>query len=113
MAATCGSHPSVVYLAVCGHLGRNSRWLLPSPLKIWRDGTTDMPRVWMHMWATVRLMCIGFSVGALGGVLVAGVLHRLPFVKAGFYPLLILISKYPCHRIGSAVNYFIWFWPFT
>lgn len=80
--------------------GGAADWLLPSPLKIWRDGTTDMPRVWMHMWATVRLMSIGFSVGAIGGVLVASMLHRLPFVKAGFYPLIILSQNIPVIALG-------------
>ncbi|WNR42158.1 ABC transporter permease [Paenibacillus roseipurpureus] len=80
--------------------GGTASWLLPSPLKIWREGTTDMARIWMHTWATVRLMFIGFGVGATVGVLVAGCLHRIPLVKAGFYPLLILSQNIPVIALG-------------
>ncbi|MDD9267981.1 ABC transporter permease [Paenibacillus sp. GCM10023248] len=80
--------------------GGTASWLLPSPLKIWRDGTTDMARVWMHTWATVRLMLIGFLVGSLGGIAAASILHRVPFLKAGLYPLLILSQNVPVIALG-------------
>lgn len=80
--------------------GGTASWLLPSPLKIWQDGTTDMARVWMHTFATVRLMLIGFIVGVTGGVIVASCLHRVPFLKAGFYPLLILSQNVPVIALG-------------
>lgn len=80
--------------------GGTASWLLPSPLKIWKDGTTDMPRVWMHTFATLRLMLIGFSVGVIGGVIVASCLHRVPALKAGFYPLLILSQNVPTIALG-------------
>ncbi|MBP1961658.1 ABC transporter permease [Paenibacillus aceris] len=80
--------------------GGAASWLLPSPLKIWQDGTTDMPRVWMHTFATVRLMLMGFIVGTVGGVIVASFLHRVAFLKAGFYPLLILSQNVPVIALG-------------
>ncbi|MGG1550796.1 ABC transporter permease [Paenibacillus ferrarius] len=80
--------------------GGTASWLLPSPFKILRDGTTDMPRVWIHTWATLKLMLLGFGVGSAIGLMVACVLHRMPFVKAGFYPLLILSQNVPVIAIG-------------
>lgn len=80
--------------------GGTASWLLPSPLKIWQDGTTDMPRVWMHTFSTVRLMLIGFIVGSLGGMIAASCLHRVPFLKAGLYPLLILSQNVPVIALG-------------
>ncbi len=59
-----------------------------------------MPRVWMHTLATVRLMLIGFSVGAIGGVLVASCLHRLPFVKGGFLSAAYSSQNIPVIALG-------------
>ncbi|MBD0383045.1 ABC transporter permease [Paenibacillus sedimenti] len=80
--------------------GNTASWLLPSPLKIWTDGTTDMPRVWMHTLATVRIMLIGFATGVTVGIVTASILHMVPGFKAGFYPLLILSQNVPTIALG-------------
>ncbi|TXK71813.1 ABC transporter permease [Paenibacillus sp. N3.4] len=80
--------------------GNTASWLLPSPLKIITDGTTDMSRVWMHTRATLRIMLIGFTVGVSVGIVVASALHMIPGFKAGFYPLLILSQNVPTIALG-------------
>ncbi|MEW9698709.1 ABC transporter permease [Paenibacillus sp. SI8] len=80
--------------------GNTASWLLPSPFKIMTDGTTDLPRVWIHTLATSRIMLIGFGTGVSVGILVASLLHLVPGFKAGFYPLLILSQNVPTIALG-------------
>ncbi|MFD0696997.1 ABC transporter permease [Paenibacillus sp. GCM10027628] len=80
--------------------GNTASWLLPSPLKIITDGTTDLPRVWIHTLATVRIMLIGFAAGVSVGIIAASVLHIVPGFKSGFYPLLILSQNVPTIALG-------------
>jgi len=80
--------------------GNTASWLLPSPLKIMTEGTTDMARVWLHTQATIKIMLIGFVVGSGLGLLLASILHIVPGFKAGFYPLLILSQNVPTIALG-------------
>ncbi len=70
-------------------------WLLPSPLQIFTEGFSSGPGLWLHIAATIRITLIGFLVGVCSGIMIACILHLLPGLKAGLYPLLILSQNIP------------------
>ncbi|WP_438432846.1 ABC transporter permease [Gorillibacterium sp. sgz500922] len=82
-------------------------WMLPSPLQILREAGRGWPRLWTNTAATLSTTLIGFAVGAAAGILIACLLHRIPGVKAGFYPLLILSQNIP--TVALAPLLVIWF----
>jgi ABC-type nitrate/sulfonate/bicarbonate transport system permease component len=61
----------------------------------------------MHTWATLKLLLLGFSIGILIGLLVAFVLHYIPFLRTALYPLIILSQNVPI--IALAPLLMIWF----
>jgi ABC-type nitrate/sulfonate/bicarbonate transport system permease component len=83
------------------------QYILPSPVDIGREFGTEWPRVLDHAWSTLSIMLIGFVAGSVTGILIAMALHMVPFVRAGFYPLLVLTQNVP---VFVLINLFvIWF----
>lgn len=70
-------------------------WLIPSPTGVFEGMIADWPRLMMHLAATLKLTLIGFIGGALAGFLLATLLHFLPVVRKGLYPVLILSQNIP------------------
>ncbi|WP_211269493.1 ABC transporter permease [Paenibacillus glacialis] len=83
------------------------KWILPSPINIAREVLTESSRLWEHTLATVKLTGIGFTIGTSVGLLIAIVLHSIPFLKSALYPLLILSQNVP--TIALAPLLMIWF----
>ncbi|MGI2293613.1 ABC transporter permease [Paenibacillus sp. GXUN7292] len=83
------------------------KWMLPSPLEIANEAYISLPRIWMHTAATIRMTILGFIAGATAGITLAFLLHFFPFVRATFYPFLIMSQNIPI--IALAPLLIIWF----
>lgn len=70
-------------------------WLIPSPTGVVQSMITDWSRLSEHLAATSKLTLIGFTGGAIAGFVLAAVLHFLPIVRKGLYPVLILSQNIP------------------
>lgn len=70
-------------------------WEIPLPADVVREAIAIWPRLMEHTWATLRLTLIGFAGGSAAGFILAAVLHLIPGVRAGLYPLLILSQNIP------------------
>ncbi|OPA80124.1 nitrate ABC transporter permease [Paenibacillus selenitireducens] len=83
-------------------IGHIEEWLLPSPLRILETFTLPevYNRLWMHAMATVRITTLGLAAGIGLGVVLAVLLHLVPFLKRGVYPLLILTQNVPVVTTG-------------
>lgn len=82
-------------------------WVLPSPLQIVREGLSVFPRLWMNTESTLGITLAGFAVGTATGIVIACLLHLIPGMKAGVYPLLILSQNIP--TVALAPLLVIWF----
>lgn len=83
------------------------QWILPSPGDIALESSNNAAGIWAHTVATLRLTLIGFPIGTSVGLIVALLLHLLPWAKRAFYPLLILSQNVP--SIALAPLLVIWF----
>ncbi|ASS65780.1 MULTISPECIES: ABC transporter permease [unclassified Paenibacillus] len=88
-------------------LSGTEAWLLPAPSDIARDAWAARPRLAEHTGATLSLTLLGFAGGAAAGLLLGAVLHLLPLMRSGFYPLLVLSQNIPVIAIGPLLV--IWF----
>lgn len=70
-------------------------WLIPSPLGVVQGMIEDWPRLMMHLGGTLKLTLMGFAGGAITGFILATILHFLPVVRKGVYPVLILSQNIP------------------
>lgn len=77
--------------------GHIEEFLLPSPLKIVETfGQHDVyTRLTMHTLATVKITTLGLAAGIAVGVVLAIMLHLVPFLRRGVYPLLLLTQNVP------------------
>ncbi len=82
-------------------------WILPSPSAVAHEAVSGASGLWADTRATLKLTLIGFGVGSAVGLLIAIVLHRIPFVKSALYPLLILSQNVPTIALGPLLM--IWF----
>lgn len=81
-------------------LGYLDHWIIPSPLAVAQEAIAGWPRLMMHTGATVQLMLLGFAGGTAAGFVIAALLHLLPGVRRGLYPLLILSQNVPVIVLG-------------
>ncbi|MCR2804946.1 ABC transporter permease [Paenibacillus soyae] len=72
-------------------------WIVPSPAGVVQEAMKPnvWPRLMEHAGATIRLAVIGFAGGSAAGFVLAALLHLLPGVRRGVYPLLILSQSVP------------------
>ncbi|MGE8203823.1 ABC transporter permease [Heyndrickxia sp. NPDC080065] len=82
-------------------------WLLPAPSQILQEAITGWPNYSHHLLSTIQLALIGCLIGSSVGILVAICLHRVPFIRESFYPLLIVSQNIPV--IVLAPLLVIWF----
>ncbi|MCL9660884.1 ABC transporter permease [Paenibacillus hunanensis] len=82
-------------------------WILPSPARIVSEASDSYERLIGHTWATLQLTLEGFGIGVVIGLLVAGILHVIPFLRQALYPLLILSQNIPVIALGPLL--IIWF----
>ncbi|MNB96514.1 putative aliphatic sulfonates transport permease protein SsuC [compost metagenome] len=82
-------------------------FFLPGPGAVARASADNAASLWSHTAATLRLTLIGFPIGAGVGLIVALLLHLVPWLKRAIYPLLILSQNVP--SIALAPLLVIWF----
>ncbi|MFT8321203.1 MAG: ABC transporter permease [Bacillus sp. (in: firmicutes)] len=82
-------------------------WLLPSPLTIVKEAFLNWESFSIHLLSTIQLSLFGFIIGTIFGLCIAIILHRIPFLRKSFYPLLILSQNIP--TIVLAPLLVIWF----
>lgn len=70
-------------------------WEIPSPAAVVHEAIAIWPRLMEHTRATLQLTLLGFAGGTAAGFVLAAVLHLIPGVRAGVYPLLILSQNIP------------------
>ncbi len=92
---------------LCTSLFNIEQWILPSPSDIAKQTADGGGDLWGHVLATVRLTLEGFVIGTLVGLVIAFILHMVPFLKSALYPLLILSQNIP--TIALAPLLIIWF----
>ncbi|MHA6484566.1 ABC transporter permease [Paenibacillus sp. strain BS8-2] len=85
-------------------LGFVDAWRIPSPLAVASEAIEIWPRLMMHTWATLKLTLIGFAGGSAAGFALAALLHLLPGVRKGVYPLLILSQNVPIVVLGPILT---------
>lgn len=85
-------------------LGGVADWLLPSPLAIVREAANVWPRLMEHTEATVRLTLVGFAGGSAAGFVLAALLHLIPGLRTGAYPLLVLSQNVPVIAIAPILT---------
>ncbi|GAA2669460.1 ABC transporter permease [Actinoplanes palleronii] len=70
-------------------------WLLPSPKDIGDAAIEQRDALTTHTLATVELTLYGLAAGVAAGLLIAIVLHLVPFLRAAVYPLLVISQNVP------------------
>ncbi|MFC4808543.1 ABC transporter permease [Paenibacillus sp. GCM10023250] len=106
--------PPAIVMAALLLLWQGAVWLfgteayvLPAPSAIAKQAMDSAPLLAHHMRATLGITLLGFGIGAAAGFLIAALLHVLPWVRAGFYPLLVLSQNVPVMAIGQLLV--LWF----
>lgn len=81
-------------------------WMIPSPIGVVKEAfaVNVWPRLLEHTGATLGLTMIGFAGGSAAGFALAALLHLLPGVRRGFYPLLILSQNVPIIILGPIMT---------
>jgi ABC-type nitrate/sulfonate/bicarbonate transport system permease component len=82
-------------------------WLLPAPSKVFTEAITGWMDFYPDLLSTIKISFLGFAIGAMIGLLIAVLLHLVPFLRDSFYPLLILSQNIPI--IVLAPLLVIWF----
>jgi NitT/TauT family transport system permease protein len=87
--------------------------LLPPPSMIWERITNSVPTLWADFRQTyLKAVVAGYVLGCGAGFVVAILVDRSPFMKAGIMPVGNLVSALPI--IGVAPIMVMWFgfdWP--
>ncbi|MBD1380277.1 ABC transporter permease [Bacillus sp. IB182487] len=82
-------------------------WLIPRPSAILLEGIQSFGDFRHHIFSTIRLTLVGFTIGTSIGIVLSILLHLLPKIKDMLYPLLILSQNVPI--IVLAPLLVIWF----
>ena len=93
--------PAVVMAGLLGmwqavvSLGWVESWMIPAPISVVQGAIEVWPRLMMHTWSTLQLTLIGFIGGSIAGFIIATLLHLIPTLRSGIYPLLIITQNVP------------------
>lgn len=80
------------------------QWIVPSPVSIVQEAVKIWPRIMEHTEATVQLTLLGFVGGSAVGFVLAALLHLIPGVRTGVYPLLVLSQNIPIIVTGPILT---------
>ena len=83
------------------------KWLLPAPSDILRTLASDMPLLLRHTGPTLKEAALGFAAGIAAGWFIAMIMELSPWLKRGFYPLLVGTQTVPI--IAIAPLFILWF----
>ncbi|SMF91475.1 ABC-type nitrate/sulfonate/bicarbonate transport system, permease component [Paenibacillus uliginis N3/975] len=82
-------------------------WILPPPSDIVREAAAGAEDLLGHTLATLQLTLVGFAIGTAVGLVIALLLHLVPWMKTALYPLLVVSQNVP--TIALAPLLMIWF----
>lgn len=82
-------------------------WMLPAPSAILTEMIEAGSTIYPHVWATLRIALWGLIWGVVVGVLMASILHLLPWFRRAVYPLILLSQNIP--MIALAPLLVVWF----
>jgi ABC-type nitrate/sulfonate/bicarbonate transport system permease component len=85
-------------------LGWVQAWRIPAPIAVVQEAIAIWPRLMMHAGYTLQLTLIGFGGGAAAGFVLAALLHLLPGVRRGVYPLFVLSQNVPIVILGPIMT---------
>ncbi|GAA0307222.1 ABC-type nitrate/sulfonate/bicarbonate transport system permease component [Gracilibacillus halotolerans] len=97
----------IVMWEVSTRLFNIESWILPAPSIILQEAVQSWTNYQHHISSTVVLTLSGFAIGVSIGLLIAVLLHVLPFVRQMVYPVLLLSQNIPI--IVLAPLLVIWF----
>ncbi len=83
------------------------KWLLPGPIDIAREMVASFPRLMMHTWSTVRNCLVGFTVGAVCGIVTALAMHLYRPIKSTLAAVLVFTQNIPIIVLGPLLV--VWF----
>lgn len=83
------------------------RFLLPSPWSVFQELYAKSGYFMGHTWVTLYESILGFSLGAVLGVLCGLALSYVPLLRASLYPSLIAINTIP--KVALAPLFIVWF----
>lgn len=82
-------------------------YILPLPSSVMKRLIEDRDILWHHTQTTLYEAGIGFLIAIGLSIVTAGIMNRLPLVKALFYPILVISQTIPI--IALAPLFLIWF----
>lgn len=82
-------------------------WMLPAPSSILMEMKEAGSSLQGHLWATLRIALWGLAWGVFVGVLIASVLHLIPWLRRAVYPFILLSQNIP--MIALAPLLVVWF----
>ncbi|RKD25131.1 nitrate ABC transporter permease [Ammoniphilus oxalaticus] len=82
-------------------------WILPAPSLIAMEMKEVLPTFLPHVYSTIELVLVGFSIGTTIGITSATLLHHFDRVRETIYPFLILSQNIP--TVVLAPLLLIWF----
>ncbi|MGD9913494.1 MAG: ABC transporter permease [Rhizobiaceae bacterium] len=85
----------VVSLEVMIRLAQVPSYILPLPSNVFAALFRTMPAFLPHIGVTLQELLIGYSIGAVIGILMAGVITQFPFVEKVITPYVILLVTTP------------------
>src|SRR5690606_2086874 len=83
--------------------------LIPSPLAVIQEMIFVWRRLLEHWLATMQLTLLGFTVGAIFGILLGMVLHFIPLLRQAMYPVLVLSQNIPVIVIAPILTMLLGF----
>ena len=107
MAANTGTHSFFLIWEVIVRLFNVSPWLLPAPSKIFTELFQGFYIYSEHLYPTIQLCIFGLISGVSIGIIIAILLHVIPFLRNAFYPLIIISQNIPI--IVLAPLLVVWF----
>jgi len=108
MAAPVGISVAVLVFweAAVRELGIRSI-ILPPPSEIIEAIIERRYLLLTHLWPSLYLTVLGFALSVVGGVLVAILITYSPFLRKGFYPIIVVSQVIP--KIAIAPLFIVWF----
>ena len=96
----------IVWQAVSS-LGLVDRFLLPSPLEVWRAFVTDLPLLMEHSLTTLTEAFVGLALGNALGFVMSLLMDRFEILYRAFYPVVVLTQTIPTVAIAPLLV--LWF----
>lgn len=96
----------IVWQAVSS-LGLVDRFLLPSPLEVWRAFVTDLPLLMEHSLTTLTEAFVGLALGIALGFVMSLLMDRFEILYRAFYPVVVLTQTIPTVAIAPLLV--LWF----